>query len=148
MSGRYPIDILYSLTKGGPGRDTLDGRAQVLHTLDGCGDDRTIWFPHTHERDLGPFVRGVVSEEKLSEHLYSGLVLNPDAHVLLAEAGAILLESIPHARLLDDDRFVRIVGSGGRLLRQHDGLERQKREEQTVSGQTTTTNQTFLHDAS
>ena len=55
-------------------------------------------------------VRGVVAEDQLAECLYSGITLHADADGEVALAGAVIFKARGGEELLDDERFLGVIG--------------------------------------
>jgi hypothetical protein len=69
-----------------------------------------IRFADAHLFDIQFFVGGAVGEDQLAERLDSGVALNLDAEGLFALPGSVLLEPVGGRHLLDNIRFLRIIG--------------------------------------
>src|SRR5947207_9473463 len=71
------------------GRLPLDRRAQILHRIGRCGDDRAVRLEDAHEHDVHPFVRGAVGEGELPPRLHARFALYLDAQVRVATTGSV-----------------------------------------------------------
>src|ERR1035438_1270085 len=89
----------------------LDGSAQILHGIVAGLDLAAILFKDAHVGNLDALVGGVVAFLQLSPLLHAGLALHANAGLGLFPSGAIGLKTVVRVHLLDDKRFLRILGS-------------------------------------
>ena len=85
-------------------------RSHFFHGVGTCGHIGAVGFVHDNGTYVHFFVRVAITKHEFAERLKASVALNADADVEISFSGAVIFKSSGRVVLLDDERFLSVVG--------------------------------------